>query len=129
MAAYVSSKHAVEGFSESLDHEVREYGIRVLIVEPGPLKTPFDANVVQTDTPLPAYERQRRTFDEVWAESLRRGDDPAVVAKVIVAAATARNPKMRNPAGSFAGRISVLRRIVPARIFDKSVRKLNRMPA
>jgi NAD(P)-dependent dehydrogenase (short-subunit alcohol dehydrogenase family) len=129
MAAYVSTKHAVEGFSESLDHEVREYGIRVLLVEPGPLKTPFDANVVQADTPLPVYARQRRTFDEVWAESLRGGDDPAVVAKVIVAAATARNPKMRHPAGSFAGRISVLRRIVPARIFDKSVRKLNRMPA
>jgi short-subunit dehydrogenase len=34
MAAYAASKHAVEGYSESLDHEVREYGVRVLLVEP-----------------------------------------------------------------------------------------------
>jgi hypothetical protein len=85
--------------------------------------------VVHADTPLPVYAQQRRAFDEVWTESLRGGDDPAVVAKVIVTAATARNPKMRHPAGSLAGRISVLRRIVPARLLDKSVRKLNRMPA
>jgi hypothetical protein len=50
------------------------------------------------------------------------------VAKVIVAAATDKNPKMRLPAGSIARRISVLRRLVPARTFDKSVRKFSRMP-
>ena len=44
MAAYVASKHAVEGYSESLDHEVREHGVRVLLVEPAYTKTGFDAN-------------------------------------------------------------------------------------
>ena len=47
---------------------------------------------------------------------------------MIVAAATDRKPKLRHPAGSTAARISVLRRIVPARIFDRIVRKFNRMP-
>jgi short-subunit dehydrogenase len=37
----VSTKHAVEGYSQSLNHEVREYGVRVLLVEPGPMSTPF----------------------------------------------------------------------------------------
>ena len=131
MTIYISTKHAVEGYSESLDHEVREHGVRVLLVEPGPSNTPFDANSVQADTPLPLYASRRRTFDSVIAEGTRGGDDPVVVAKVIVAAATRPKPKpkLRHPAGSTAARISVLRRIVPARTFDKSVRKLNRMPS
>ena len=49
MAAYVATKHAVEGYSESLDHEVREHGVRVLLVEPD-TNTPFDANVIRADT-------------------------------------------------------------------------------
>src|SRR5881275_1207113 len=42
MALYASSKHALEGYSESVDHEVREHGVRVLLVEPGFTKTSFD---------------------------------------------------------------------------------------
>jgi NAD(P)-dependent dehydrogenase (short-subunit alcohol dehydrogenase family) len=61
------------------------------------------------------------------AEEMRGGDDPGVVAKVIAAAATDAKPKSRYLAGSTAGRIAVLRRVVPARLFDRSIRKLNRM--
>jgi NAD(P)-dependent dehydrogenase (short-subunit alcohol dehydrogenase family) len=127
MAVYVSTKHAVEGYSESLDHEVREHGVRVLRVQPGPSNTPFDANLVRADSPLPVYAHQRRAFEDVMTEAMRGGDDPAVVARVIVAAATAPKPKPRYLAGSTAGRVAVLRRIVPARMFDRSIRKLNRM--
>ena len=129
MALYVSTKHAVEGYSQSLDHEVREHGVRVLLVEPFNTNTPFDANVVRADSPLPIYAEQRRIFDDVLAAAMRDGDDPAVVGKTILAAGTDRKPKLRYPAGPRAGRISVLRRIVPARTFDKSVRKLNRLAA
>ena len=129
MAIYVASKHAIEGYSGSLDHEVREHGVRVLLVEPFNTNTPFDANVVRADSPLPIYAEQRRIFDDVLAAAVRGGDDPAVVGKTIVAAGTDRKPKLRYPAGPRAGRISVLRRIVPARTFDKSVRKLNRLAA
>ncbi|HXT44093.1 MAG TPA: oxidoreductase [Pseudonocardiaceae bacterium] len=127
MAVYVATKHAVEGYSESLDHEVREHGVRVLLVEPGPINTPFDANMVQADTPLPVYSRRRRIFEDVMTETMRAGDDPAVVAKVIATAATDPKPKLRYLAGSTAGRVAALRRIVPAQTFDKSIRKLNRM--
>ena len=47
MAIYVASKHAIEGYSESLDHEVREHGIRVILVQPAYTKTDFDANAAQ----------------------------------------------------------------------------------
>lgn len=95
MALYVASKHAIEGYSESLDHEVREHGVRVLLVQPAYTKTSFDTNAAQPDTPLPLYAERRRVFDEVMADAMKDGDDPAVVAKVIVTAATDKKPKLR----------------------------------
>lgn len=129
MALYVAAKHAVEGYSESLDHEVREHGVRVLLVEPAYTKTSFDANAAQPDTPLPLYTERRRIFDEVIEDAMKDGDDPAVVAKTIVTAATAPKPKLRYTAGTLAGRMSTLRRLAPATTFDKGIRKFNRMPA
>jgi NAD(P)-dependent dehydrogenase (short-subunit alcohol dehydrogenase family) len=126
MAVYVASKHALEGYSESVDHEVREYGVRVVLVEPGPTSTPFDAAMVRPDVLMPAYAQQRETFAEVMADSIKDGDDPATVAKVIVAAVTDAKPRLRYPAGVTAGRVSALRRFVPARVFDKQIRKINR---
>ncbi|MGX9901142.1 oxidoreductase [Arthrobacter sp. SA17] len=129
MALYVSTKHAVEGYSQSLDHEVREHGIRVLLVEPGPINTPFAGHSVLADTPMPLYAAGRRNYDELIEKNLSSGDDPAVVARVIVAAATDRNPKLRRTAGSAAARISAVHRVAPARSFDRVIRKYNRMPS
>ena len=129
MAAYAATKHAIEGYSESVDHEVREHGVRVLLVEPAYTRTAFDANAVQPDAPLPIYAEQRQVFDRVIASAMEGGDDPATVAKTIVAAATDSKPKLRYTAGSTARRVSALRRFVPARAFDRQIRKLNRLPA
>jgi len=127
MAAYIATKYAVEGYSESLDHEVREHGVRVLLVQPAVTNTPFDTNLVQADTPLSAYAQERRIFGDVMAAATKDGDDPAIVAKVIVAAATDPKPRLRYTAGPAAGRVSTLRRVVPARVFDKQIRKLTRL--
>jgi NAD(P)-dependent dehydrogenase (short-subunit alcohol dehydrogenase family) len=128
MALYVASKHAIEGYSESLDHEVREHGVRVLLVQPAYTRTSFETNAAQPDTPLPLYAERRRVFDEVIAEAMKNGDDPAVVAKVIVTAATDKKPKLRYTAGPLASRVTTARRLVPAGAFDKQIRKNNRMP-
>jgi NAD(P)-dependent dehydrogenase (short-subunit alcohol dehydrogenase family) len=129
MAAYVASKHAVEGYTESLDHEVREFGVRALIVEPAYTKTSFDANAVPPEVSLPLYAKRRTTFDEVMAAAMQGGDAPEVVADVIVAAATDRKPRLRYTAGPTARRVSGQRRFVPAGVFDKAIRKLNKLPA
>ena len=129
MASYAATKHAIEGYSESVDHEVRQHGIRVLLVEPGYTRTGFDANAIQPDAPLPIYAVQRHVFDGVMARGMADGDDPAIVAKAIVAAATDPKPKLRYTAGPAAGRVSALRRFVPTRVFDRQIRKLNRLPA
>src|SRR3954454_13726097 len=129
MASYGATKHAIEGYSESIDHEVREHGIRVLLVEPAYTKTGFDANAIQPDAPLRIYSQQRQVFDGVIARAMADGDDPATVANAIVAAATDPKPKLRYTAGPTAGRVSALRRFVPTRVFDRQIRKLNHLPA
>ncbi|BCW34552.1 short-chain dehydrogenase/reductase [Arthrobacter sp. StoSoilA2] len=127
MAIYAATKHAVEGYSESVDHELREHGVRVLLVEPAFTSTGFEASSLAPDSPLPVYSAQREVSRDVLATALRTADDPDVVAKVIVAAATDSKPTPRYTAGSMAGRVSVLRRFVPSRTFDKQIRKLNQM--
>ncbi|OAH14585.1 oxidoreductase [Streptomyces jeddahensis] len=127
MAVYAASKHAIEGYSESLDHEVREHGVRALLVEPAYTNTGFEANSPRPDTPLQVYADQRRAFDRMMETAIKDGDDPAIIAKVIVAAATDPKPKLRYTAGPMAGRASTLRRIAPAGVFDKQIRKLNQL--
>jgi short-subunit dehydrogenase len=129
MAVYAASKHAIEGYSESVDHEVREHGVRVLLVEPAWTNTGFDASSVRPDQPLDVYAKQRHVFEEHMAQAVRDGDDPAVVAKQIVAAATDAKPKLRYAAGATTGRVHTMRRMVPARLFDQQLRKLNKLPA
>ena len=129
MTVYVATKHAVEGYSQSLDHEVREYGVRALLVEPGPINTPFAGHSVEADTPMPLYAAGRRNYDELLEKNLSSGDDPAVVAQVIVAAATDRNPRLRRTAGRAARTINAVYRVAPARSFDRVIRRFNRMPS
>src|SRR5215216_738856 len=76
MALYAATKHAIEGYSESLDHEVRDHGVRVLLVEPGYTRTSFDANAVAADEPLALYARRREASDVLIAAAVRAGDDP-----------------------------------------------------
>ena len=58
-ALYAATKHAVEGYSESLDHELRTRGIRVSVIEPAYTKTPFDANFMEPDAKLDEYREAR----------------------------------------------------------------------
>lgn len=123
VALYAASKHAVEGYSEALDHELRTQGIRVSVIEPAFTKTQFDANTVQADTLQPHYAAIRAKLAEVNAEAMQGGDDPAVVADVVVKAAYASNPKIRYTAGAAAAQLKFLRRFAPAAMLDKLLRK------
>jgi hypothetical protein len=86
-------------------------------------RTGFDDNSPAPANPLEAYTRQRQTAAEVLADAVNHGDDPAAVAKVIVAAATDRKPKLRYTIPGRSRQLSTMRRFVPARAFDKQLRK------
>jgi NAD(P)-dependent dehydrogenase (short-subunit alcohol dehydrogenase family) len=126
-ALYSASKHAVEGYSESLDHETRDFGVRVSVVEPGYTKTSFDAAAVDADSPIDSYAPVREHVKNVLRKSIPAGDEPAVVAQAVVKAATSRTPKLRYPAGPLARRLAVLKRIAPSALFDSGVRKANKL--
>ena len=123
MATYAATKHAVEGFSESLDHELRTRGIRVSVVEPGYTNTQFEANTLEVDTKIDEYNIARKALAKLIKIAVAGGDDPKVVAVVVLKAANAKNPKLRYAAGKLACRLSFLRRFAPAALVDMGIRK------
>jgi NAD(P)-dependent dehydrogenase (short-subunit alcohol dehydrogenase family) len=122
-ALYSATKHAVEGYSESLDHELRTLGIRVAVIEPAYTKTKFDANFMAADSKLDAYRDVRALLDNVLANTMAAADDPMVVADVVLQAAMAATPKLRYTAGALAHRLRLLRRFAPTRLVDAGIRK------
>jgi NAD(P)-dependent dehydrogenase (short-subunit alcohol dehydrogenase family) len=128
-ALYAATKHAVEGYSESLDHELRTRGIRVSVIEPAYTKTQFDANFLAPDSKLDEYREVRTLLDQVLKDVMATADEPAVVADVVLEAATADNPKLRYTAGGLANRLRLLRRFAPAGMVDAGIRKDLRLDA
>lgn len=129
MALYAASKHALEGYSESLDHELRQVGVRVLLVEPAYTQTSFESHLVRPDRQLDDYRAARSNAEQVMREAMEKADAPAVVAEAVVAAASDEAPRARYTAGATARQVSLLRRFVPRAAFDKSLRKQMRLPA
>jgi short-subunit dehydrogenase len=127
-AHYGATKHALEGYSESLDHETRAFNVRVSLIEPGFTRSAFDQSALKPDSPLKEYDEARAGVDVLMKHAMRIGDSPGVVADTVVLAATASRPKHRYPAGKAAKQASVLRRFVPAGMFDRSLRKQFRLP-
>jgi NAD(P)-dependent dehydrogenase (short-subunit alcohol dehydrogenase family) len=124
-ALYASTKHAIEGYSESLDHELRAFGIRVVLVEPAYTRTSFEENMTRPDRPVAVYDSVRAGMEMLMRKSVEAGDDPKVVADTVVKAATTALPRRRYAAGKMARQVSFLRRFVPESAFDKSLRKQN----
>lgn len=128
-ALYSATKHAVEGYSESLDHELRTRGIRVSVIEPAYTKTAFDANLMEPDATLDEYRESRAAMNQLLQGAITKGDDPSVVAEVVLQAASAAHPKLRYTAGGLAGRLRFLRRFAPAVLVDAGIRRDFRLDA
>ena len=123
MALYAATKHAIAGYSESLDHELRTRGIRVSVVEPAYTKTAFDLNALEPDMKHDEYREVRVAMAQKMRQVVEAGDEPSVVAEVVLKAASAAHPKLRYTAGALAGRLRLLRRFAPAGVMDAGVRK------
>jgi short-subunit dehydrogenase len=127
-ALYASTKHAIEGYSESLDHELRTFGIRVVLVEPGVTRTSFEENVTKPDRLLPVYDSVRRRMEALMRKLIEGGDAPEIVASTVVKAATDAAPRRRYTAGKKAGQVRFLRRFLPEFMVDRNLRKFNELP-
>ncbi|MES2102619.1 MAG: oxidoreductase [Pseudomonadota bacterium] len=121
-ALYAATKHAIEGYSESLDHELRNWGIRSVAVEPAYINTPFDANLLQPDAKLDAYLEVRTAVTHRIQETMATAPGPDVVAETVLKAAQAQKPKLRYTAGGLARRLRLLRTFAPAGVMDAGIR-------
>jgi NAD(P)-dependent dehydrogenase (short-subunit alcohol dehydrogenase family) len=128
-ALYAATKHAVEGYSESLDHELRTRGIRVSVIEPAYTKTQFGANFLEPDSKLDEYREIRASVSKTLTEVLAAADDPGVVADVVLEAASAARPRLRYTAGARASLLRLLRRFAPGSLVDTGIRKDLRLDA
>ena len=122
-ALYNATKHAVEGYSELLDHELRSFGIRVSLIEPAFTRTALEENGEQPDRISPVYDKGRSAAIATWRNSIASGDPVEAVADKVVLAATEKEPSVRYTPGKTAGRLRLMRRYVPEKTFDKSFRK------
>ncbi|MCS0500835.1 oxidoreductase [Ancylobacter mangrovi] len=86
---YAASKFAVEGLSDALAKEVEQFGIKVLLVEPGPFETEFTRSLASTASTLPAYAGSVATRIDQLLTSTNRPGDPVRAAEAIITALTA----------------------------------------
>lgn len=123
--AYVSSKFALEGISESLKTEVQPFGVRVTMVEPGLFRTNFPDNTIRgaeadgesVYSPyIGRYHLNRDMFH-------RFGGDPARVARVVHKVITSPAPNFRNPVGIDARSATLAARVLPERVFWRILSK------
>jgi NAD(P)-dependent dehydrogenase (short-subunit alcohol dehydrogenase family) len=128
-ALYAASKHAIEGYSESLDHELRTRGIRVSVVEPAYTKTPFDSNFIEPDSKLALYSEARAAVKQRVNEVMATAQGPDVVAETVLKAVTASRPKVRYTPSGLASQLRLIRRFAPAGIMDAGIRKDLRLDA
>ncbi len=128
---YHASKHAVEALSDALRFEVRPFGIDVIVIEPGPIKTRFGDTAVGSIDGLSENRSPYAAFNAVVARRIREAyegpmakmaGEPEAVARVIETAITARRPKARYPVTAAARVLMGLRRWLPDRAFDTFLR-------
>lgn len=122
MSLYSASKHAVEGLSETLDHEVRKFGIRVALVEPSFTKTSLDANAPDVASKVSAYDAERGAVSQTIRKSVQKAPDADSVASTVVDAAFGAWKMRRTPKGE-ATLLSRLRRFMPSGPVDSGLRK------
>jgi NAD(P)-dependent dehydrogenase (short-subunit alcohol dehydrogenase family) len=134
VSAYVSSKFALEGLSESLKYEIQDFGIYVVLIEPGVIKTNFlknlkigkqvitsengDVNTSSADLPYAEITQKRIS---AFKPRFEKGSSPKEVADTILEAVTSDNPKFRYIVGQDASKLMDIRKNTSDEEFGKIV--------
>jgi short-subunit dehydrogenase len=128
-AWYHASKFAVEGFSDSLRLELHEFGIDVIVIEPGAIRTEWGGGAVESAERYSGntiYAPQVRAMRTLYSHAEQRGAHPEIVADVILKAITADRPKARYAVPFTAKAIIAAMNLVPDRLMDAGRRAVMR---
>jgi NAD(P)-dependent dehydrogenase (short-subunit alcohol dehydrogenase family) len=122
---YHATKFAVEGFSESLHYEVAQFGIKIKLIEPGPIVTEFYGRSRQYIKPVDTnqYDGFIQKFNAAAQKVMKEAEGPEVVAKVIFNAATDSSNQMRYAVGKPGPMLLILRKLLPDSLYFLMVRK------
>lgn len=124
LGAYAASKHALEGFSESLRRELMLYGIDVVIIGPGSVATPIWDKAEEVDTDLYAhteYLEAARRVQEFMIEDGRKGYPPEKVGEVVWHALTTPDPRVRYAVIPGNPLRNLIQSLLPKRMVDNII--------
>lgn len=127
---YSASKFAIEGLTESLRMEVRQFGIRVVLVEPGDIRTAFPEHRVWTKESGDGspYRASREAAWKVIEHDETHGAAPETVARLVGKLVHKKSPSVRYPVGLFLQKMAVgLKRLLPQGIFEGIIRSTYKM--
>ncbi|MDP4090230.1 MAG: SDR family oxidoreductase [Bacillota bacterium] len=121
---YSSTKFAVEGYSEALSKEVKRFGIKVCMVEPGDFRTGFTASrrfSKATSKDSAYYEDFLKTVSAFEKDELN-GCNPKMIGKVIFRIVNSKRPRLRYPVGMvFQKIILFMKKFLPGRFYEKLI--------
>lgn len=122
---YGASKFAVEALSDALRMELQSFGVKVVVIEPGLIRTGFEAvskPSLEAGGDDPVWGSMMRNVARAWAEGFRQGSDPDVVAACIERALTEADPSPRYRCGS-SSESALIQHFIPTRLWDAMVRR------
>ena len=121
---YHASKFAVEGLSDSLRLEVKQFGIDVILIEPGGVKTEWGGiagESMQKVSGNTAYKKIVQSAMKMFARAEKNAAEPSLIAELIKKTITVKNPKARYSAGYLSGVILFMKKWLSDSMFDKII--------
>lgn len=119
---YSASKAAVEAIAGALYNEVAPYDVKVSLIEPGDINTPFNAAMDWSEGEQSHYAQRIRNCEKVIRDSLPRAPGPEVVARAIVKALTAKRPRFRYTIGPDSILLPLGKRLFPDALVLRLIR-------
>ncbi|MCX2838153.1 SDR family oxidoreductase [Salinimicrobium sp. MT39] len=122
---YCSSKWALEGFTEALQYELKQFNIGVKMIEPAAIKTDFHGRSLKTfeNKDVKGYDKMEKNILHGMKKRNEKAPGPEVVAETVFKAATDESQKLRYPAGKGAEAVLIARKLLPTSWFNKIVFK------
>lgn len=126
-SAYVSTKFAIEGLSESMSYELEPFGIKTVIIEPGVIKTNFLNSMKlakKSQDPNSPYKQLMKGVESGMNKMIENGSPPEYVAKIVLDAITNENPKLRYLAGDDVEQIMEIKKKMSDEDFHNMMKQM-----